>query len=283
MLAFLIPLLLAFVLAFGLRLALGAERALRYVGLAVPIAFLIAWLFIGRPGWHAYDPTGRLAHIVLGATLLGLALDFFALPRMVMLGASAVFFAVCAWAELFGGIFSGHVPHASELLALVLAVAIAVGALWRVDVLRRRELAHLGATHATLIQLMMMAFSLAAVALASNTAPLHVAGVSLAFALLGFLACVWIMRLEAFVLPHVIMLASLTCVLAIAWAIGAQAPRTLPGIALTGLILFADGTADRVPLPKAGISRILYPLILAGMSLAPIALAAIVTVALHAR
>ena len=45
---------------------------------------------------------------------------------------------------------------------------------------------------------------------------------------------------------------------------------------LLPLILFADGTARRVPLPKARISAILYPLILAGIAALPLALAVLV-------
>jgi hypothetical protein len=68
---------------------------------------------------------------------------------------------------------------------------------------------------------------------------------------------------------------------ATAWALVSATVAALPGVILAALVLFADGTARRVPLPRAGISAILYPLILVGMALLPVVLAVAVTVALR--
>ena len=51
----------------------------------------------------------------------------------------------------------------------------------------------------------------------------------------------------------------------------------LAGLVILTLMLFAEGTARRVRLPKARISVLLYPLILAGIAALPLALAALVT------
>ena len=60
-------------------------------------------------------------------------------------------------------------------------------------------------------------------------------------------------------------------------ALAERSPEAMLALLLLPLILFAEGTAERVPLPKARISAILYPLVLAGVAALPAALAVLVT------
>jgi hypothetical protein len=281
--AFLIPLIVAFVIAGGLRLALGADRSARFVGLAVPLAFLLSWAAIVHPGWLAYDAVGRIGHIVSGAMVLGAVLDVFPLHRAVVLALGTVFLAACAWAEFEGGFWPGHMPSVANLLIFAGLIALAGGVLWRIDALRRREQPHLASSRAALIQLVMLALSLAAVSAASADAPLRAGALILAAALGGFLVVTFVFTaIRDLALPTVIVLTSAATLLAIAWALCERTPRAIAGVALSGLILFAEGTVRRIPLPKAGISRILYPLLLGLVGLAPLALATAITVALRA-
>jgi hypothetical protein len=69
--------------------------------------------------------------------------------------------------------------------------------------------------------------------------------------------------------------------LAIAWALVERDPSLRIGIILVPLILFADGTAKRIPLPVARISAVLYPLVQAGVAVLPLGLGALITFVMY--
>ena len=115
----------------------GPGRLRRLVGIALPIGFLVPWAIAVAPDWLAYDSLGRLGHIALGATLLGLALDM-AQPRRVIVVAAVVLFVLgCAWAESQNALLPAR--HNVDLLRFVAACALALGFLWRIDRLAAKD------------------------------------------------------------------------------------------------------------------------------------------------
>ncbi len=124
----------------------------------------------------------------------------------------------------------------------------------------------------------MVAFALAAVAAAAADAPLRATAVVLALSLCGLLIFTWATASGS---SATVILSATGGLLAIAWAVYQRAPSAGPGVVLCGLILFADGTARRVPLPRAGISRFLYPALVVGVALAPVTIATLLTLALR--
>jgi hypothetical protein len=65
--------------------------------------------------------------------------------------------------------------------------------------------------------------------------------------------------------------------LAFVWALVQRHPEMRLALLCLPLVLFAEATARRVPLPAARISTLLYPLILAGLVSLPLALAALIS------
>jgi hypothetical protein len=263
------------------RTGLGAERAARVGGLVPPLVFLIVWAVAVRPGWFAYDALGRIGHIVAGGALLGLALDLAQPPRWIRLAGGVVFLLVCAWAEVNGGLWTGGMPPLGNLAALCGASILGGVILWRFDVLRAetRGAAFPHAPAVMLLSALILTLALAAIAAAVADATLARTALILAAVISGQLAWVWWMQADV---PEAALLGIGGTVLATAWAIFERNAGTGPGLVCSGLILFAHGTAARVPLPKAGISRWIAPLVLAAASAAPLVLAVLMTLALKA-
>ncbi len=277
-LALLLPFVISLLIPLGLRFGLGAERAQRFGSIGAPLVFLISWGVIVRPGWLAYDPLGRIGHIVVGGMLLGLLLDTFIQRRVLVIAAAAIYIAVCAWMEAVGGVWPKQVTT-GMFAAFVVGAAVGGGLLWRIDLLRRSEQPYIASTTATLLQLTLMAASLALVAGVAEDVPLRAGAMILAAVIAGYLVFSAVFALE---LDNLMVLVLGGALFGIAWALVERNHAAAPGVALSGLILFAEGTAQRVSLPKAGISRILYPLILAITALGPILLAALLTYAVRA-
>ena len=273
--ALLIPLVLAFVLSVGIRMGAGVERAARFGGLALPVAFLIGWALIVKPGWFAYDALGRIGHIVLGAALVGLVCDAWLKGRVFLTVGALCVLVVSAWAEVNGGVSPLRAPSLPMAAAFAAAVGIGGIALWRFDRLRTAEHAHMPPGGVWLIVSVMTTLSLLAVAAAAGDQPLRLTAAVLTAALVGCGIWSWLSRQD--VVGAAVALSAAMAQMAIAWALFERSPFAGVGLVLTGLILFADGTASRVPLPKAGISRFLAPLVLAGIAVIPLALGAIVT------
>ncbi len=278
-LALLIPLLLAFAISAGIRLGAGPERAARFGGLALPIAFLVGWGLIVKPGWFAHDALGRVGHIVLGAMLVGLVCDAWLTRRGFLVIGALGALIVSAWAEVNGGVMPRQMPSLAMLVEFALAAAIGVLVLWRLDRLRTTAHPFMPPVGVWLVVSVMAALSLLAVAAAADDRPLRLSAAVLTAALLGAGLWSWLSRQE--VVGATVALSAAMAQLAIAWALFERSPFTGGGLVLTGLILFADGTANRIPLPKAGISRLLAPLVLAGVATIPLGLGAILTLVMH--
>ena len=275
----LIPFALGLAIPVSLRFALGPERAQRFLGLGLPLAFLIAWGILVGPGWQAYDSLGRIGHIVFGGMLLGLALDLFIQRRVLVVTAGAIYLAICAWAAVNGGLWPRQMPSLVALVGFIGSATIAFGLFWRIDQLRRSAQPHIAASTATLLQVALTALSLAAVAAVVGDVPLRATAAIFALAIAGLLVFGALFALE---LANLTLLVAAGGLFAIAWALIERTPGTAVGVGVSVLILFADGTVRRVPLPQAGISRFLYPLILAATALGPILLAVLLTVAVRA-
>jgi hypothetical protein len=275
----LVPTALTLALAFGLRAVLGAERGARYGGVVAAVAFLVAWGAIVRPGWFAYDAVGRIGHIVVGAALIGFVHDAWLPRRWFLTAGTAAFVAVSAWAEANGGLWPYGRPGAATVAAAVLAAAAGGIVLWRLDRLRAAEHPFMPAGSVVAIVLIVLAAGLAAVAAAAEDAPLLASALVLAFAAAGAAVWGWIAASET--VPAATLLPLAGAALAITWALFERSPFAGPGLALVAFVLFANGTARRIRLPQAGISRLLAPAILIAIALAPVALAAAATVALR--
>jgi len=267
----LLPFGLALALACGVRLALGPERGARLAGVAAVVAFLITWGIVLRPGWLAYNPVGRIGHVAVGAALTALVLDFIAAKRWCAYVAMAIVVLVSCWASLNGGLWP---PLGFTWTKGAALAALATGAflvLLRLDILAPRDLT-------APITLAMLSFGLAAVAAVAGDAAMAATALALAMAVAGYAAAAVLVALGS---SRGLVLGAGATLLAIAWAFVDRNPRAAIGLVILPLTLFAEGTARRVPLPKAGITKILFPLVLAVVSALPVLIAVLITLALR--
>lgn len=273
-----VPFVLTLVLTAVVRWSAGAERAVKCVGVALPLGFLVGWAIVVAPGWHAYDAIGRLGHIVLGAAIVGLVLDVWQPRRLFVMPILFIVIVGIAWAEANGGLMPRMRPDGTVLAGFVAMTAAGCGLAWRLWKLSAADIPMGTPAAATLVLLVMLALALAAVAAGFGQDALRATGLVLALAFAAYLPWTWMTGLP---LPAAALCPAAAGVLALAWALAERSHATLPGIALASLVLFADGTARRVPLPRAGVSALIYPLSLAGIALLPLLLAWAVTIALH--
>ncbi len=267
----LLPFGLALALACGLRLGLGPERGARVAGVASVVAFLVAWGIVLRPGWFAADPVGRIGHIALGAAVVGFALDFIAAKRLWAALAAGVVVLVSCWASLNGTLWPVISFTWAKGAALIGLTAAAFLVVVRLDSMTARGLT-------AQITALMMCFGLAAVAAVAGDKALAATALILAMAIVGYAGAGVLMGLPA---SDGFVLGVGATLLAIAWAFVQRNAGVAVGLVLLPLMLFAEGTAQRVPLPKARISNFLYPLVLAGVSALPLVLAVLITLALR--
>jgi hypothetical protein len=266
LLHYIVPFALTLMIGGGLRMAAGPERGARASGVAVVIGFLAAWGVFLAPGWMPGDDFTRIGHIAFGAALVGVVLDLLAPKRFVAAIAAAVVVLVSAWASVTGSLR----PHGPlDLTTTVAVVALAIGAfliLVRLDAARERG-------SAPLVLLLIAALGLAAMAALVGDHRLAVTGMMLAAALIAFALLQWLLHLPV---GDALILGAGGVVLAMAWTLGHVHADARLGLLLVPLILFAEGTAARVPLPKARISAVLGPVVLAGVAALPLILAIIV-------
>ena len=275
-----VPFLATVMLAGAIRGIAGAERSAPFIGAAFPLGFLIGWGVMVAPGWFAYDALGRVGHIVFGGALAGLLLEVWAPRRAIVIAVAAIFLLGSAWAEANGGLWPGKTVPVATWLNLIAVAALGAGLVWRLDALgrARTEHAHTASTVVAVTLAAMLALALAVVAAAADDTAMRGSGSALALALAGLAAWQWVFGGAP---SYVVVFSAAGGALAIAWALFERADGTLAGLLVCGLILFADGTARRIRLPRARISRILYTLLLCGASLLPLALAGILTMVLH--
>jgi hypothetical protein len=265
-LIFAAPFILSLVIAGAIRAFGGAERGARAANVAVMIAFIACWGFFLRPGWVPMDDFSRIGHIAFWTAFVGLALDLLSPNRLLAAGAAAIVILVSTWASATGAL------AISEPLTLSLALTVAVLAAAAFLVIVRLDVSRLrGITLLVLIATAALALSFISRVVASPD--LAATGVILALSVAGFAV------LQGVALVPVgdsVILGGGATMLALVWALAQTHPEIRLALALIPLILFAEGTARRVPLPKARISAYLYPLVLVGIAALPLALAVLV-------
>ena len=271
LLLILLPFGLALALACGVRLALGPERGARMAAAAAVIAFLVTWGIVLRPGWFAYDSVGRIGHCAVGAMLTALVLDFLAAKRWCAYVAMAIVVLVSCWASINHGLWP---PQSFTLMKGAILAVLAVGAflvLMRLDALAPRELT-------APITLGMLCFGLSAVAAVAGDSAMAATALALAMAVAGYMVAAILVGLGP---SRGLVLGAGVTMLATVWAFVDRNPHTALGLIVLPLTLFAEGTAQRVPLPKAGITKILYPVVLAAACALPVVIAVLITLAIR--
>ena len=261
----LLPPVLTMALAFALHV-LAKERAQRVALLPVAATVLTCWVFIVRPGWVPVDDVRRVLHIAVGAALLGLALDAIRPPRFV----AAVLVAGFVLGSALASVTSQVVPQAQITLGQgLLSGALAVAAfltLARFDTMRSRAVS-------LVVLLTVVALGLAVLASIAGSDTLRGYALVLATALAGYFLFVVITGTPA---SDGLVLIVAAPMLAIIWALAQGYPELRLALACLPLVLFAEATALRVPLPAARISEVLYPLVLAGLASLPLILAGLI-------
>lgn len=261
----LLPSALTIVLAFALHV-FAKERAARVALLPVALSVLGCWAFIVRPGWVPVDDVRRVVHIAVGAALLGFALDAVRPHRIVTVILAAGFLAGSAFASLTGTVVpKGPISMADGLMTAAVAVA-AFLALWRFDAMRERPLS-------LTVLLTVVASGLASLAAIAGDETLTALALVLAASLAGYFLFVALTGAPA---SDGFVLFSSAPLLAIVWALARNYPDTGLALLCLPLVLFAETTALRIPLPAARISAFLYPLILAALVGLPLVLAALI-------
>lgn len=197
--------------------------------------------------------------------LVGALVDVFLRRRIATFVGAVGVVLVSAWASATGTLHPMPLtPHLATLVALYSAIALLV--LWRLDRMRQNDVS-------VLVVLAMLAFALAALGVVVRNDPLAGTGVMLGLAVAAYALIAAVLALPV---GDAVVLGTGATALAVAFALAALHPAVRLGLALVPLILFADGTARRVPLPKARIAVFLYPLLLAGICALPLILAALV-------
>jgi hypothetical protein len=261
----LLPPALTIVLAFALQV-FAKERAQRVALLPVALSILGCWAFIVEPGWIPVTDVRRVVHIAVGAALLGLALDALK-PHRVITGILVAGFLVgSAFASVTGIVVPKAPISAADGVMTGALALVALFALVRFDAMRERALS-------LTVLLTVVAIGLAVLAAIAGNETLRDLAVVLAAALAGYFLFVAFTGVPA---SDGLVLISAAPMMAMIWALARNYPDMRLALLCLPLVLFAETTALRIPLPAARISALLYPLILAGLVGLPLVLAALI-------
>lgn len=271
LLVVLLPVLLTISAAAAIRAAGGAERGARIAGASIAVGFLSSWFFLLSPGWMPVGAFERIGHIVIGAALVGLLLDLLSPKRFWSALAASVVILASTWASLNDGLTPSESLSPTMAGGLVALFVIAFLFIARLDQIREQQAV-------SFVTMCMVALALIVQAALVGDRDIAVTALLLlmtigAFALTQLFVPV--------VLGDGVILSVGAALLAIAWVLVERDPSVQIGMALIPLILFADGTAKRVPLPAARISTVLYPLVLAGIAALPLGLGALITFVMY--
>lgn len=260
---YLVPFVATLVFAGAIRGFGGPERGARAASVAVVLGFVVSWGFFLKPGWIPTGDFSRIGHIAFGAALVGLALDLISPRRFWAAIAGAVVILVSTWASVNGAL-SVSAPIPLEVGALVAGLAVvAFLIIARLDAARAR-----GVT--TLVLLVIAALGVSLMARVAAAPDLAASGLMLALAVVAYSLLQAVIMLPV---GDAVVWGAGCALLAIVWALAQARPDIRLALLLLPLIFFAEGTAQRVPLPAARVSALLYPLVLAGLSALPLALA----------
>lgn len=267
----LVPVIFTALIASVLRVAAGAERGPSIAGIAVAAGFIVSWAFLLTPGWSPQDSYGRIGHIAVGAALAGLALDFIEPKRFWAAMVAGIVILVSTWANLNNGFAAAGSLSAVKAMTFLVLAAAAFIVIARLDQVRAQR----AVAYVTIVMV--------ALALSAQAAIVGDGGVAITALILAL--CVGAYAILQTVVPlflgDSIILGAGAALLAIAWTVAERDPSTRIGLILVPLILFGDGTAKHVPLPRARISSILYPVVLASVAALPLGLGALITFVMY--
>jgi hypothetical protein len=269
MLKTVLPYLVAFagasIVIVVVRLAAGLERGARLAGIGVPLALIAALFFVAGFGWTATGPLNRTGHILIGATVVGAVLAALQPAKALRWGVLIVFVLGCGWASALNGLLPKVAPTLWQLV-LVLVLAL----LWLGMIVRFAA----SNTHkpTTLVVLIAVGVGLAVVASIAGDAQLMAIALSVVAALFALAIFAIVLKIEV---GEAALVPVAAIVVAMAWALSQRHPEAVIGLSVLILVLFAERTARRVPLPKSGIAAYLYMGVLAACCAIPIVIAAI--------
>lgn len=255
----LVPFLVAAVGAGVVRLIGGPGRGAALAGLALPLGFLAAWLLMrGVPGWPPRSAAAQVPFVALIGLLVGAAVTAASAKRGVVLAVAAAFALLAVWSALGWPRGGGWQP----LLKAALLAGIWLVALVRLEGRPAKE-------PVAAVMLAMLALGIGVVAATAGDALARPA-FALAAATAGFLAWNWFGG-APFLGSALLGGGGAAMALAGAVALGGRASPLALAVLL--LILFADGTASRLPSGSGLVRQAVQPLLLALLCLLPIGLA----------
>ena len=270
---FMLKTLLPYMIAFGVtligavatRLAAGLEHGTRLAGLFIGVGGMGALFAIPGFEWTAAGPLNRTGHILIGALLVGTAFDVLKAPRVWKIILLGLFALGCGWASANNTLILKTAPSMGQL-----GLALALALVWAGMILRfSAQTAH----KATNLVVLIAALSgLALLALIVGDRPVTFIALSFVAALFAFALCSIVLNLDLGDGAKIPVVSSLV---AIAWALSQRHPEALWGLGVLTLVLFAERTARRVPMPQGGIAAYLYLVVLAGFCAIPIFIAAV--------
>lgn len=255
----------ALVVLIGARFAAGSERGPRIAGAGLAVGFLVGVSLVSGFGWSGLGLVSRIGHIALGAALAGLALDWLKPGRTAQGIVLGIFAVGCGWASALDGLIPKTLP---SLMQLGLAVLLAL--LWVGMMVRFSALSTHRAT--SLVVVIAATTGLAWLAAIADDAALRGVALCLMAAVFALAVASSIFAIE---LGSAAMTPVAAAVVAMAWALAQRQPETLIGLPVLALVLFAERTARRVPMPGGRISAYLYLAVLAAFCAIPVVIAAV--------
>lgn len=251
---FILPLVVA-LLAGGLLLAIGARRV---AVLGIVLGFLAAYVAIrGVPAFPPGSAEHRLVYLVLGGGVLGALFDGLRPGRAVqwwLIGCAAlVGVGWIAWPRVVG---------ASAPVVIMAAGAVA----WSMVILGRLEAAGERGTVAP-VMLLVAALGMAPLALDGASAAFAQLAGALAAAAGGFMLWNWPTPRMPFGRAGVLGGENALVLLGVSLAFHTSA--SVPALVMLGGVFFADAVAERVPVGRGLVQRLLAPVVLALVALVP--------------
>lgn len=267
----LLPFLVAVAAAGLTRLIGGPGRGGAMAGLAVPAGFLAGWILLrGVPALSPQGAFQQAPHVALAGLALGLLVVAGGVRRSVLLAVAVVFAVVAIWSAM------GQPAGWTWRIGLTTAL---LAAAWTL-VLVRLE-ARPASEPTAAVMLTVLAIGVGLVALTTGNEDTGRVALAVAAASAGFLAWNWFAGWP-FLAPAVLGGGGVVLALATGPALnGGAASWALPVLLL---VVFADGTAQRLPSGSGLARKLVQPLLLALVCLLPVALALTVAyVGVHMR
>jgi hypothetical protein len=255
----------ALITVLCLRLFLKTGRGQHYAGLGLAVGFIVGLSLVSGFSWGGYGPIDRIGHIVVGGVLVGLALDFVS-PAWGRWALLTIFSLGCAWASALNGLKPATPPSFLQLGLVVVLGVVWLGLVVRLSTLSPHKLSNI-------IVIISVVTGLAALSSITRDSDLTFISLSLLGALFALAIVASIFSIE---LNYATMVPAAAAIIAIAWGLSQRQPETVVGLPVLALVLFAERTARRIPMPKGSrIGEYLYPTGLAGCCVIPIAIAAL--------